>query len=182
MSGGIVGAYDATLTFMLGAPDALVPRATSVLHLVGARVLHMGAPGTGLAAKLANNYLLAVSNVATAEAMHLGVRLGLDPRKLAELVNGSSGHCWSSKVNNPVPGVSPGAPAERGYEGGFAVPLMRKDLRLAQAAALEVGARLELAKEVERVYNEVEDKEGRKDFSVVFKWLQESERCKSSRS
>ena len=171
MSGGVVGAQRGTLTFMLGAPSALAPRATALLQRLGARVLHMGAPGAGLAAKLANNYLLAVSNVATAEAMHLGMRLGLDPAKLAELINGSSGRCWSSAVNNPVPGVSPGAPAERAYDGGFAVPLMLKDLRLARAAAREAGARLELAEEVQRVYEEVGEREGAKDFSVVYKWL-----------
>ena len=175
MSGGVVGARNATLTFMLGAPESLAPRATALLQLLGARVLHMGPPGTGLAAKLANNYLLAVSNVATAEAMHLGTSLGLDPTKLAELINGSSGRCWSSEVNNPVPGVSPGAPAERGYRGGFAVPLMLKDLRLARAAAGEAGVSLELAEEVQRVYEEVEGREGAKDFSVVYRWLKNRE-------
>lgn len=112
-----------------------------------------------------------MSNVATAEAMNLGVRLGLDATALAELVNSSSGRCWSSEVNNPVPGVKEGAPAGRGYEGGFGVGLMRKDLRLAVAAAEEAGARLELAGEVGRVYQEVEEVERGRDFSVVYRWL-----------
>ena len=61
MSGGVVGARAGTLTFMLGAPTAIVPRARTVLSLLGARVFHLGQQGTGLAGKLANNYLLAVT-------------------------------------------------------------------------------------------------------------------------
>lgn len=178
MSGGVVGARAATLTFMLGCPShnnngngKLVSRVKPILHLMGKKVVHLGDSGMGLAGKLANNYLLAVSNIATAEAMNLGVRLGLDPAQLADLINGSSGQCWSSTVNNPVAGVSPGAPAEKGFEGGFSVGLMRKDLGLAIKAARECGAELELAKRAEEVYEHVEDVEKGKDFSVVYRWL-----------
>lgn len=103
--------------------------------------------------------------------MNLGVKLGLEPGKLGELVNSSSGRCWSSEVNNPVPGVTKGAPAERGYEGGFGVGLMRKDLRLAVEAAGGVGARLKLGVKAAEVYDQVEEAEGVKDFSVVYRWL-----------
>ena len=134
----------------------------------------MGPSGAGLAAKLANNYLLAVSNIAVCEAMHLGVRSGLDARKLGQLLNSSTGRCWASEVNNPVEGVSVGAPAGRAYEGGFGVGLMRKDLRLAVEAAggLEGGGLL-LGGVAQRVYEAVEGREGGKDFSVVYKWLTE---------
>ncbi|KAL8719268.1 MAG: hypothetical protein Q9225_003698 [Loekoesia sp. 1 TL-2023] len=179
MSGGVVGARAATLTFMLGCPShngngngKLVSRVTPILHHMGKKVIHMGESGMGLAGKLANNYLLAISNIATAEAMNLGIRLGLDPHQLADLINGSSGQCWSSSVNNPIKGVSPGAPAEKNFEGGFGVALMRKDLGLAIKAARESGAELELAKRAEEVYEHVEDAEGGKDFSVVYRWLE----------
>ena len=142
-----------------------------ILELMGKRVIHMGEQGAGLSGKLANNYLLAISNIATAEAMNLGLKLGLEREKLGELINSSSGRCWSSEVNNPVPGVVRGAPAEKDYEGGFGVGLMKKDLKLAVQAAREVGARLELAERAVRVYEDVEMVEGGKDFSVVYKWL-----------
>ena len=174
MSGGVVGARAGSLTFMLGASSrtgSLVGRVTPILQHMGARVMHLGGQGAGLAGKLANNYLLAVSNIATAEAMNLGQRLGLQGKVLAELVNSSSGRCWSSEVNNPVPGVVEGAPASNDYAGGFGVALMMKDLRLALAAAQEAGARIELGKEAERVYAEVAAVEQGKDFSVVYKWL-----------
>lgn len=174
MSGGVVGAQAATLTFMLGASSrtgGLVKRVTPILSLMGSKVLHLGEQGAGLSGKLANNYLLAVSNIATAEAMNLGLRWGLDPRTLGELINGSSGRCWSSEVNNPVPGISPGAPAEKGYEGGFGVELMKKDLRLAMEEAMRVGAKVEMGERAGDVYEDVEASEKGKDFSVVYKWL-----------
>lgn len=174
MSGGVVGAQDATLTFMLGASSrtgGLVKRVTPILSLMGSKVLHLGEQGAGLSGKLANNYLLAVSNIATAEAMNLGLRWGLNPRILGELINGSSGRCWSSEVNNPVPGISPGAPAEKGYEGGFGVELMKKDLRLAMEEAMRVGAKVEMGERAGDVYEDVEASEKGKDFSVVYKWL-----------
>ncbi|KAL8800824.1 MAG: hypothetical protein Q9182_004884 [Xanthomendoza sp. 2 TL-2023] len=179
MSGGVVGARAATLTFMLGCPShngngdgKLVKRVTPILEFMGAKVVHMGTSGMGLAGKLANNYLLAISNIATAEAMNLGVKLGLDPTLLAELINGSSGQCWSSQVNNPIKGVSPGAPAEREFAGGFSVGLMKKDLGLAMKAARESGVELELARRAEDVYEDVEVEEAGRDFSVVYRWLE----------
>ena len=161
---------------MLGASSRsgqLVERVKPILALLGSRTLHLGEQGAGLSAKLANNYLLAISNIGVAEAMNLGLKLGLDPTKLGELINSSSGRCWSSEVNNPVPGISPGAPAEKDFEGGFGVGLMKKDLGLAMKAAETVGAHLELGEKASRIYEEVESAEGVKDFSVVYKWLGE---------
>ncbi|TLD12197.1 uncharacterized protein PgNI_03807 [Pyricularia grisea] len=174
MSGGVVGATAGTLTFMLGCErPELVGRIEPVLLKMGRRVLHCGAQGTGLSAKLANNYLLAISNVATAEAMNLGIRWGLDPKVLAGVINASTGRCWPSETNNPVPGVVDGAPAGRDYAGGFGIALMRKDLGLAIKAAQEAGARLELADRAKEIYDAA-DKEERckgRDFSVVYRHI-----------
>ncbi|KAI9895000.1 MAG: hypothetical protein M1814_000222 [Vezdaea aestivalis] len=177
MSGGVVGAEAATLTFMLGAPDHLVDRVTQILQRLGSRTVHCGEQGLGLSAKLANNYLLAISNIATAEAMNLGVKMGLDPNVLAGLINASSGRCWSSEINNPVPGVVADSPASKGYIGGFGVGLMKKDLGLAVDAAKEAEAVLKLDGVAQEIYEELEAGEGfkGKDFSVVYKQLSEAE-------
>lgn len=175
MSGGVVGARAATLTFMYGANDALKARVEPILLLLGKRTAHMGGQGNGLAAKLANNYALAIQQIAIAESMNLGIKLGLDGKALGELISSSSGSSWSSKVNNPVPGVSPGAPAERKYAGGFGINLMRKDLRLAMTAADEADIPLLLASRVRELYDEVSKADGQpgggRDFSVVYDWL-----------
>lgn len=177
MSGGVVGAKAGTLTFMLGAPDSLVSHVEAILLMMGKKVIHCGGQGAGLSGKLANNYLLAINNIATAEAMNLGIKWGLDPKVLASLINISTGKCWPSEVNNPVKGVVEGSPASRDYSGGFGVSLMKKDLGLAIQAANEAGARLELGDRAKEVYDAVEQQENCKgrDFSVVYRYLGGSE-------
>jgi 3-hydroxyisobutyrate/3-hydroxypropionate dehydrogenase len=173
VSGGVSGAQRGTLTFMLGAPKELVPHVSGVLSHMGSKVMWCGPPSSGLGAKLANNYILAAMNIATCEAMNFGLRMGLDSEKLAEVINSSTGANWCSRTNNPVAGVSPGAPAEKDYEGGFGARLMRKDLRLAVEAAENVDAKIALGKEMERIYDQVvqDEKFKNKDFSVVYRWL-----------
>ncbi|KAJ5956399.1 hypothetical protein N7501_010678 [Penicillium viridicatum] len=176
VSGGVVGARAGTLSFMFGASsqsDELLERIRGVLALMGKKAWHLGEPGAGVSGKLANNYILALNNIATAEAMNLGVRWGLEPKALAEMINSSTGRCWPSEVNNPVPGVIETAPASRGYEGGFGVSLMHKDLRLALAAAEQSNTPLALGAQAREVYKAVEEEHRGKDFSVVYKWLQE---------
>jgi 3-hydroxyisobutyrate dehydrogenase len=173
MSGGVVGAKAGTLTFMVGASESLVPRLEPILLMMGKKMLHCGAQGAGLSGKLANNYLLAINNIATAEAMNLGIRWGLDPKVLGNLINISTGKCWPSEVNNPVKGVVEGSPASRDYSGGFGISLMKKDLKLALLAASEAGARLELGDKAQEVYEAAEQQEDCKgrDFSVVYRYL-----------
>ncbi|KAI5922576.1 NAD binding domain of 6-phosphogluconate dehydrogenase-domain-containing protein [Camillea tinctor] len=173
MSGGVVGATAGSLTFMLGSPNELVPKIEPILLRMGKRVLHCGVQGTGLSAKLANNYLLAINNIATAEAMNLGIRWGLEPKTLANILNVSTGKCWPSEVNNPVKGVVETAPANRDYSGGFGISLMKKDINLAIIAANEAKAKLELGSRAREVYEEAEKDERCKgrDFSVVYRFI-----------
>jgi len=173
MSGGVVGATAGTLTFMLGAPDSVVSRVEPILLMMGKKVLHCGAQGAGLSGKLANNYLLAINNIATAEAMNLGIKWGLDAKVLGNLINISTGKCWPSEINNPVEGVVASAPANRDYSGGFGIALMKKDLKLAIKAAEEAGARLELGDKARDVYEAAEEREDckGKDFSVVYRYI-----------
>ncbi|KAJ9355115.1 putative dehydrogenase [Paecilomyces variotii] len=179
MSGGVVGARAGTLSFMFGATTKtgqLVERVKPILLLMGKKAWHLGEQGAGVTGKLANNYILAINNIATAEAMNLGIRWGLDPKVLADMINSSTGRCWPSEVNNPVPGVVETAPASRGYTGGFGVSLMKKDLRLAIAAAAESGTPLDLANTARGVYDATEDKYRGKDFSVVYQHLLDKSR------
>ncbi|KAF2083687.1 hypothetical protein K490DRAFT_69573 [Saccharata proteae CBS 121410] len=173
MSGGVVGAEKGALTFMTGALPEVKDRVEEILMMMGKRVFFMGKPGAGLQGKLANNYLLALNNIATAEAMNLGVQLGLEPKRLAELINACTGRCWPSEVNNPVPGVIEASPASRGYEGGFGSALQLKDLKLALKAADQAGVKMVLGEHAQAVYEAVEehpDCKG-KDFSVVYRYL-----------
>lgn len=171
MSGGVVGAGAGTLTFMIGADDHLVEKVKAILMLMGKKVWHMGPQGTGLSGKLANNYALAINNIGAAEAMNLGVKWGIKPKALADLINSATGRSWPTEINNPVPGVLENSPSSRDYAGGFGVSLMKKDLRLAVSAAEEAGAKLVLADKAKEVYEETEKAHKGKDFSVVYQWL-----------
>ena len=173
MSGGVVGAKAGTLTFMIGAQPEAVEGATRVLSMMGKRVVHLGGPGAGLKGKLANNYLLALNNIATAEAMSMGVKWGLDPKALAGMINTATGKCWPSEVNNPVPGVIETSPASRGYEGGFGISLATKDLKLALQAAADADVKLALGEPARALYEaaaQADNCKG-KDFSVVYRYL-----------
>lgn len=105
--------------------------------------------------------------------MNLGVRMGMDPKLLAGIINSSSGRCWSTEVYNPYPGVLPNVPASRDYSGGFGISLMAKDMGLAVNAAKETKSTVTLAETSHQIYNQVMNTKGfeSKDFSSVFKWL-----------
>lgn len=172
VSGGVGGAEAGTLTFMVGGPDEAHARAVPVLKAMGSNVVHCGQAGTGQVAKIANNLVLAVSMVGVAEGMNLGARLGMDPKVLAGILNTSTGRCWSSDTYNPVPGVMDGVPSSRGYEGGFGVDLMLKDLGLAVQAASEARASVPLGSAARQLYGLVSAHGGgARDFSSVYEWL-----------
>ena len=149
VSGGVMGAQNATLTFMVGGTTEEYTRVkgflegslkiffvlTTNLNLIlsgmGKRITHCGVCGMGEAAKICNNMMLAISMIGTAETMNLAIRLGLDPKVFNEIINSSTGRSWASEVNNPVPGLNPTAPPSDNYNGGFSTALITKDLGLA---------------------------------------------------
>jgi 3-hydroxyisobutyrate dehydrogenase len=172
VSGGTVGAQNATLTFMVGVSDQSVERATPVLQQMGKAVIHAGGPGNGQAAKLCNNMMLGIQMLSVAEGFALADRLGLDRQKLFDIASKSSGSCWSLTVNCPVPGPVPASPANRDYEGGFLTELMLKDMRLAQDAGASSGAATPLAAVATQLYAlAAQGGFAKKDFSSLFEFL-----------
>ncbi|KAJ2888629.1 hypothetical protein FB639_000502 [Coemansia asiatica] len=174
ISGGIMGAQAATLTFMVGCQSpADFERAKVFLDKMGKNVVSCGNLGAGQAAKICNNLLLAISMIGVSEAMNLGMRLGLDPAVLAAIFNNSSGRCWSSDTANPVPDVITSAPSSNEYNGGFKSRLMLKDLGLVSNAAKDTKTPLLLGALAENIYRLIssDSEMAEKDFSVIYKWL-----------
>ena len=172
VSGGTAGAEAGTLSFIVGGEAAGFERAQGVLEVMGSNIFHAGASGAGQIAKICNNMLLAVLMTGTAEALALGVNNGLDPAVLSQVMKQSSGGNWSLNVYNPYPGVMDGVPASRGYEGGFLVDLMNKDLGLAMETAEQSNSSVPLgalAKNLYRVHQQLHDAGGL-DFSSI-QWL-----------
>lgn len=172
VSGGTGGAAAGTLTFMVGASEALFARIQPVLQDMGQRIVHCGDVGNGQVAKVCNNLLLGISMIGVSEAMALGVSQGMDAKVLADIINASSGRCWSSDTYNPFPGVMDGVPASRGYQGGFGVDLMLKDLGLAAEAARQTHQPLPMGALAQQLYQVWSAQgKGQLDFSSVIQML-----------
>lgn len=139
VSGGVVGAEAATITFMVGGDAADLETVRPQMEAMGSRVVHCGPSGMGSAAKICNNMIAGIASIAVAESYAIGQRLGLDPKVLYDVVSTSSGQTNVGLRNPPVAGLTDTAASNRDYEPGFTVALMLKDLRLSQAAAKQVG-------------------------------------------
>ncbi|KAF3765549.1 hypothetical protein M406DRAFT_38177 [Cryphonectria parasitica EP155] len=175
VSGGELGAREATLTFMVGCSEdaPALPALRSLLGLMGRHVIPCGGPSLGVTAKLTNNYCSAMISLATAEAMNLGMRAGMDPRLIQRVFSRSTAQSAMCDRWNPVPGVCPAAPSSHGYEGGFKIQLMRKDVGLAVQVAEDVGARLVLADCGLKAYIEASEDPRCRDLDsrVIYRFL-----------
>lgn len=184
VSGGPMGAAAGTLTFMVGCEPAAsataFPAAKSYLRHMGSEegIFLCGGVGAGTAFKVINNYLSAITSLAASEALNIGVKAGLDPALLTEVINASGGQCWVTSKSNPVPGVQEGVPSSRGYEGGFRIELCAKVLAMGSRLAEMVGARTVLDRPTLGAFEEAmkDSRYQGKDARVVYKWLNESEK------
>jgi 3-hydroxyisobutyrate dehydrogenase len=174
VSGGVVGAENGTLAFMVGGEDDDVAAALPLLEVMGKRIVHCGGPGLGQAAKVCNNMVLAVSQIAVAEAFVLGERLGLEHQALFDVVSQASGQCWSITTNCPVPGPVPTSPANRDYQPGFAGALMAKDLGLALQAIEQTATDARMGRLAQQIYAAFAAGEGgARDFSGIITDIRE---------
>ena len=170
VSGGVKGAEEAGLTFMVGGSVENVEKAKPILSKMGKNIFHAGDSGSGQIAKLCNNMLLAIHMSGTAEALSMGVKSGLDPSVLSEIMSKSSGGNWSLDKYNPYPGVMTESPASKDYQGGFLNKLMIKDLNLAKELAQDSKTETPMGDSARKLYDElIEQGLEDLDFSSVQK-------------
>jgi 3-hydroxyisobutyrate dehydrogenase-like beta-hydroxyacid dehydrogenase len=144
VSGGVSGAEKGTLAVMASGPRAEVEAVEPALAVIG-KVFHIGEqPGAGQTMKLANNFLSATAMAATSEAMVMGVKAGLDPRVMLDVINSGSGRNTATETKFPK-NVLPGT-----FDLGFTNGLMAKDVGLALAEAKALGVPMEVAEAVMR--------------------------------
>ena len=173
VSGGVKGAEEAGLTFMVGGSVENVEKAKPILSMMGKNIFHAGDSGSGQIAKLCNNMLLAIHMSGTAEAISMGVKSGLDPSVLSEIMSKSSGGNWSLDKYNPYPGVMIESPASKDYQGGFLNKLMIKDLNLAKELAQDSKTETPMGDSARKLYDElIEQGLEDLDFSSVQKLFQ----------
>jgi 3-hydroxyisobutyrate dehydrogenase len=172
VSGGTGAAASGALAFMVGCRDDDLAAVKAVLQPMAKAIIHAGPSGAGQAAKICNNMLLGISMIGTCEAFALAEKLGLDAQRFYDIASKASGQCWSLTSYCPWPGPVPAAPSNRNYIGGFAVAMMLKDLKLAQAAVDEAGADAPLGAAAEALYQTLADEGyGQKDFSFALEML-----------
>ncbi len=172
VSGGIMGAREGTLCFIVGGEAGTVGKIDPILRAMGKTVIHAGGHGSGQLAKICNNLLAAVLMTGTAEALALGVRNGLSPRILSDVIRNSSGRNFMVERWNPWPGILPDVPSSHDYNGGFQVNLMLKDLGLAlkcaqaSQASVPLGA---LARNLFTLHGEADEDNPLSDISSIQK-------------
>lgn len=167
VSGGTGGAAAGTLTFIVGGSEDAFAQAKPVLEAMGKNIFHAGEHGAGQVAKICNNMLLGVLMSATAEAINLGVKNGLDAKVLSDIMLQSSGRNWTLEVYNPYPNVIDTVPSSNGYSGGFMSKLMLKDMKLAKVTADDTHVATPLADKARDMYTKHVKNYADMDFSSI---------------
>jgi len=164
VSGGPAGAAAGTMVMVIGGKAADLQRAQPFLDALSSKVVHLGDSGAGHTAKLINNLLCAAHLVTTAEAVALGKQAGLDPAALLDGLNAGSGRSAVSEVNFPRWILNDG------FDSGFTMGLMRKDVRLAQALIEQQGLTLPLSAQVGEIWAASADNlSDQDDFNCIVK-------------
>lgn len=133
VSGGVTGAKAGTLAVMVSCPRKVYGEIEPMMKSFGKLFFAGEKPGMAQTAKLANNLLAAAAMVATSEVMAMGVKAGLDPRVLIDIINASSGR------NSATQDKFPRAILPRTFDFGFATGLSYKDVRLCVEEAEAMG-------------------------------------------
>ena len=168
VSGGIRGAEQGTLAIMVGGPEPLWPELEPLLAHIG-KPFYLGkTPGAGQVTKLANNLLSLAAIATTAEAMALGVKAGLDPARMIEVLNAGTGAYSASRDKWPR------AVLPRTFDFGFSAQLSLKDTRLALDEARAMGVPLPTGERLEALLERVLAQYGDDaDFTEMAKVVEE---------
>jgi 3-hydroxyisobutyrate dehydrogenase len=145
ISGGDVGARNATLSIMVGGDKRAFTKVESLLKCMGKTIIHCGPSGAGQLTKLVNQILVGVTLMGVSEAMIFAKKNGLDPEKTLEAVGGGAAASW--QLLNLAPKMIGGD-----FRPGFMINLMQKDLRLLMQAAEESSTSLPAASLVHQLF------------------------------
>jgi len=147
VSGGVVGAAAGTLSIIVGSDAPSLEKVRNILEVIGSNIFHVGEVGCGNLAKLVNNLISTSCIAITSEGFVLGVKAGLDARKLWEVVSASSGDSWELQR-------FPQTVFQGNFEPGFRIALACKDIGLAMSLGKEYGVSLPVGTIVEKEFLE----------------------------
>jgi 3-hydroxyisobutyrate dehydrogenase-like beta-hydroxyacid dehydrogenase len=169
VSGGVGGAEKGTLAVMVSGPRGDFELLKPALGIIGKLFFIGEKPGSAQTMKLANNFLSATAMVATSEAVVMGVKSGLDPAVMIDVINAGSGMNTASRDKFPR------AVLPRSFDFGFATGLMVKDVRLALDEMKSLGLSMEVAEAVGRLWEVViRDMGPESDFTEAIKPIEKA--------
>lgn len=153
VTGGDVGARQATLTIMVGGPRAAFERVEPILRTLGRTVVHVGDSGAGQALKACNQVLCAANMIGVCEALLLAERSGLDPGLAIETLAGGAGGSWAwTNLGKRI--------VDGDLQPAFMIKLMQKDLRIVQEAGQQAGVPLPGTALAQQLFRAVEGRPG----------------------
>ncbi len=169
VSGGVAGAKAGTLSVMASGDKAAFETIRPLLEVIGRNTVHVGeGVGQGQTLKLVNNLIAATVWAATAEAMVMGAKAGIDPAVMHAVVSKSSGRSFSTEV------FMPKAVLERSFDFGFRLELMHKDVRLALSEAEALGTTMLTCTTAKQLYDHALAHGGRgQDVTALVRLLEE---------
>lgn len=135
VSGGDVGARNATLSIMIGGDKPIIERVMPLFEAMGKRIMHQGGPGAGQHTKMSNQIVIAGTMVGVSESLLYGYRAGLSLEALVDCIRGGAAACWA--LDNLAPRV-----IKRDFAPGFFVEHFIKDMGIALAEAERMGIAL----------------------------------------
>jgi 2-hydroxy-3-oxopropionate reductase len=166
VSGGQIGAQNATLTIMVGASAPVFERVAPLFGLMGKSITHIGGSGAGQTCKVANQIVVALTLEAVAEALVFASKAGADPAKVRQALMGGFASSRILEVHGE-------RMLKRTFTPGFRVELHQKDLAIALSGARALGVALPNTATVQQLFNScTADGEARSDHSVVVKALE----------
>lgn len=148
VSGGDIGAREATLAIMVGGPAAVLEKVRPILQAMGKTITHVGGAGAGQVAKAANQIMVAAQMVAMGELLIFSQKAGVDPQKVVEAIKGGAAQCWTLDVKPPRLFAGNRKP-------GFKASMMAKDLNIILDTARDYGMPLPSAAVDAQLYNDM---------------------------
>lgn len=149
VSGGDVGAKNATLSIMVGGDATSVQAVMPLFELLGKKIVHQGGPGSGQQAKLCNQIVIAGTMVGVCESLLYGYKAGLDLNRMLESIRGGAAACWT--LDNLAPKI-----LQRNFDPGFFVEHFIKDMGIALEEASRMGLVLPGLTLVHQLYQTVQ--------------------------
>jgi 3-hydroxyisobutyrate dehydrogenase len=170
VSGGVKRAIDGSLAIMVGGSPEAFADVQAILENLGKNIFHVGEPGSGHAIKALNNYLSAITTLSVAEALVIGKRFGLDPNKMVDVFNASSGKSNATE-NKAKQFMLNGA-----FGAGFTAKLMLKDITIASQLGSAVNSSMELGEASLNAWrNALEFLSSDEDHTAIYRYVEQNQ-------